>query len=40
MEAGFPPADTLPRTGGVSLVLVPVAVLVGGGLLIRTITSR
>ncbi len=39
-EAGFPPADTLPRTGGVPFVLVPVGALLGGALLIRTIASR
>ena len=32
-KAGFPPSDTLPQTGGVPFVLVPVALLVGGGLL-------
>ena len=37
-KAGFSPEDTLPQTGGVPFALIPVTLLVGGGLLIRTST--
>ncbi len=50
-EAGFPPASErpsdmvtlqtpLPKTGGTPFLLLPVTLLVGGGLLLRTATSR
>lgn len=39
-ESGFPPKGTLPQTGGVRFVLVPVGLLVAGGLVIRAVAPR
>ena len=38
-EAGYPPKDTLPQTGGVPFVLIPVALLVACGIFTRTVAS-
>ena len=38
--AGFPPGETLPATGGIPLLLAPLLLLLGAGLLSRAIAPR
>ena len=39
-EVGFPPEGNLPQTGGTPLLLVPIALIVGSGLLLRITAPR